>query len=570
MRWFLPVGAVLAALSSACTGVLDGSSPTDSRGGPLDPGSNGASGALGSGAGAGPGAGPGIGGAAAALTQTRVLRRLNQAEYNNTVRDLLGTSLRPADRLPEEASVEGFDTNGEALIIGVVHVQTFEDAANQLVNELYALPETDERRKNALPCKLAAGSEATCATQIFSTFARRAFRRPVAQAELDRLLALVEKVRSAGETYEGAVKAALTSILLSPNFLFMVEKGDLGPGVVKPLDDHELATRLSYFLWSSMPDAALFSAAEAGALANDPAKLDDQVRRMLSDPKADALPRDFVGQWLTLRRLQLVEPSKTTFPNYDVALRDASVRETELVLHNFIDENVPVESLLTSTFTFANQRLAQQYQVSVSGTDFARVDLSGTPRIGILGHTSFLMQTSQPGWTSPTKRGAWVLEQLLCSPPPPVPADLNIEPLSEPPPGQTKREQLEEHRKEPKCAGCHTLMDPIGLGLESFDAIGGYRTMDNGKPVDATGVLEGTPFSGLRELSNLLKNDSRLQKCYAQQLLTYAVGRSFHDASSQAYADALVTSANPNGNPGMRDVINAVVQSDAFRSRRGE
>lgn len=570
MRWFLPVGAVLAALSSACTGSIEGGSPGNPQGDPLAPGASGASGVAGSGPGSGAGTGTGANGPGAELTQTRVLRRLNHAEYNNTVRDLLGTSLRPADKLPDEASVEGFDTNGEALIIGVVHLQTFEDAANQLVNELYALPATDERRKAVLSCQLAAGSEATCAAQIFSAFARRAFRRPVVQAEIDRLLQLVEKVRAAGETYEGAVKAALTSILLSPHFLFMVEKGELGPGVVKALDDHELATRLSYFLWSSMPDAALFSAAEAGALANDPVKLGEQVGRMLSDPKADALPHDFVGQWLTLRRLELVEPSKTTFPNYDVALRDAAVRETELLLHNLIDENAPVESLLTSTFTFANQRLAQQYQVTATGNDFARVDLSGTERVGILGHTSFLMQTSQPGWTSPTKRGAWVLEQLLCSPPPPVPAELNVEPLTEPPPGQTKREQLEQHRKDPVCAGCHALMDPIGLGLENFDAIGSYRTTDNGKPVNSSGVIEGTNFSGLRELSNLLKTDERLQKCYARQLLTYAVGRSFHDAGSEAYADALVAGATPGGNPGMRDVINAVVQSDAFRSRRGQ
>jgi hypothetical protein len=564
MRWILPVGAVLAGLSAACTATIDGSSSDNAPPGPA--GSSGSSGT----AGAGGGAGASAGGPSADHVQPRVLRRLNRTEYNNTVRDLLGTSLRPADKLPDEAAVEGFDTNGEGLTMAVVHVKTFEQAAIQLVDELYALPASDARRSKVLLCELAAGAEASCARQIFSTLARRAFRRPVVQAEIDRLLLLVDKVRGAGETYENAVKAGLSSLLISPHFLYMVEKGELGPGAVKALDDHELATRLSYFLWSTMPDAALFSAAETGTLASDAVKLGDEVRRMLGDAKADALAHDFVGQWLTLRRLELVEPSKSTFPNYDVSLRDAAVRETELFLQALIDENAPVAALFTSSFTFANQRLAQHYQVPASGTDFARVDLSATERVGLLGHTSFLMANSHPGFTSPTKRGAWVLEQLLCSAPPPVPADLNIEPLAEPPEGQTTREQLEAHRKEAKCAGCHTVMDPIGLGLENFDAIGGYRTVDNGKPVDASGVIDGKTFVGLRQLSDLLKTDTRLQKCYARQLLTYAVGRSFHDTSSQGYADSLAANANPTGHPGMRDVIEAVIHSDEFRTRRGQ
>jgi hypothetical protein len=571
MRWMLPLGAAaFAVLSSACTASINDDAPGSMPPGTVGPGAAGTTGASGaSGAGGGASAGGG-GGAPAQLPEFRVLRRLNRAEYNNTVHDLLGTSLRPADKLPEEAAADGFDTNGEALTIGVAHVSRFEEAAGQLIDELYALPETDERRRAVLVCKLEAGAEAACARQIFSGFARRAFRRPVVQAEIDRLLLLVEKVRALGETYEGAVKAALTSILVSPNFLFMVEKGELAPGVVKPLDDHELATRLSYFLWSSMPDTALFSAAEAGALKGDPVKFAGEVERMLGDSKAEALSRDFGGQWLTLRRLELVAPSVKTFPTYDDSLRDAAWRESELFLAALIKENAPVESLLTAKFTFVNQRLAQHYGLSASGMDFQRVDLANTERLGILGHASVLMANSQPGWTSPTKRGAWVLEQLLCAPPPPVPDDLMIEPLPEPPPGQTKREQLELHRKEERCAGCHALMDPIGLGLENFDAIGGYRTVDNTKPVDASGVLEGKPFAGLRELTDLLKTDERLSGCFARQLLTYAVGRSFHSASGQSDVSALVQSVSSGGHPGMHDLIEAVVRSEAFRTRRGQ
>ncbi len=567
MRGTFSTAAALAALSVACTATIDGDLASDAPNGSAG-GGTGTAGASAT-AGAGPGAGAGGSAPTELHVPTRVLRRLNRAEYNNTVRDLLGTSLRPADQLPEEAAADGFDTNGEALTIGVAHIRTFEAAANQLINELYALPATDARRGQILLCELTTGSEAVCTQQIFAQLARRAFRRPVEQAELERLLQLVEQVRATGASYEGAVKAALTSILVSPHFLFMVEKGELGRGVVKPLDDHELATRLSYLLWSTMPDAELFAAAESGTLTGDPKRLIAEVQRLLADPKAEAFGQDFVGQWLTLRRLELVEPSAQTFPNYDVSLRDAAVRETELFLRALVEENAPVDALFTSTFTFANPRLAQHYQVAVSGTDFARVDLSGTERVGLLGHTSFLMANSHPAFTSPTKRGAWVLEQLLCAAPPPVPADLSIEPLPEPPPGQTTRQQLEQHRKEPQCAGCHTLMDPIGLGLEHFDAIGAYRTLDNGQPVDASGVLNGTPFTGLRELSELLKADTRLQNCFAQQLLTYAVGRSFHDSASKGYAEALAQSASTTGHPGMRDVLEAVVLSDAFRSRQG-
>jgi hypothetical protein len=319
-----------------------------------------------------------------------------------------------------------------------------------------------------------------------------------------------------------------------------------------------------------MPDATLSAAADSGGLANDPARLAAETTRLLKDPKALALTDNFIGQWLTLRRLALVEPDKNTFPGYDVSLRDAAVRETELFFGELINQNSPISALLTANFTFANEKLGQQYGTAVAGSGFQRVDLSSTPRLGILGQTSFLMANSHPAFTSPTKRGAWVLEQLLCAPPPPPPADLMIEPLSAPADGQSVREKLEEHRKNPMCATCHALMDPIGLGLENFDAIGAYHDTQNGKPVDATGVLQGTSFSGARELAPLLSRDPRLAGCFAKQLLTYAVGRSFNTAGGRSTADALVQSAAAAGQLGVRDLIKAVALSDAFRARRGE
>jgi hypothetical protein len=569
MRRMLPrllMGAVLLVVPSACTGVI-GDGVSGANGTPVDgirPGGAGSNGTAGSATGGG-----GLGGAAATAEDSgiKVMRRLNHADYNNTVRDLLGTSLRPADKLPDDETAEGFDTVGEVLSLSLSHLETLEQAAGLLIDELYALPATDARRKAVLVCQLQAGSEPSCARQILSGFARRAFRRPVSEAEITGLLQLVEKVRAAGESYEGGVKAALRSILISPNFLYMVEKAPMGAGVVTPVNDHELATRLSYFLWSSMPDAALFAAAEAGALTSDAAKLAAEARRMLEDPKAEALTQDFVGQWLTLRRLELVEPDPKTFPKYDRALRDAAVRETQLFLQALFKENAPAETLLTASYTFANKRLSDHYGLSVTGSDFQRVDLGQTQRLGLLSQASFLMQTSHPAYTSPTKRGIWVLEQLLCSTPPPFPMDMDIPPLATPVENETLRQKLEKHREAAACAGCHAVMDPIGLGLENFDAIGGYRTTENGKAVDATGVLNGTTFSGVRELAPLL-DKAKLQTCFAQQLLTYAVGRTFSSAGGQSYADALVQGASAAGHQGMRDVIEAVVQSEAFRTRR--
>lgn len=567
----------LLVLPLACTARLNGSapdgSPIGSGGSEMIPGTAGTAGT----------AGGGATGVAPEKANT-VLRRLNKSEYNNTVRDLLGTSLRPAgvatnpDDGLKDYVVAGFDTNGEGLSLSLQHLEILEQAATELVDELFGLPEADARRGTVLSCQLQAGSEETCARQILSPFARRAFRRPVTDVETSGLLQLARKVTDAGNSYEEGLKAALRAVLLSPHFLFLVEKAPAAaPGELAPLRDHELAARLSYFLWSSMPDAALSALADAGALAKDSAKLVGEVERMLADDKAAALAQNFAGQWLTLRRAAVVEPDPMTFASYNVELRDSAVRETELFFSALVRDNAPIATLISADFTFANQRLGQYYGTAVTGSDFQRVSLSGTPRVGVLGQVSFLIGNSHPAFTSPTKRGVWVLEQLLCEEPPPPPPD--IPPLDKPIEGQTVREKLAEHRANPTCAACHKFFDPIGLGLEGFDALGGYREMEAGRAVDATGSLlvpdasgnlQEASFSGLRELATLLSQDVRLQGCFTQQLLTYAAGRSFHSTSGHHYAEGLVESAQSAGQHGVRDLLKAVVQSDAFRSRRGE
>lgn len=556
----LLVNAALLALPLACTGEIGGGAlnPAPGSGGSGSaPGVAGSSGMSGS-----PGSAP--------ESANSVLRRLNKSDYNNTVRDLLGTTLRPADRLPSDDTAEGFDTIGEVLSLSLQHLESLEQAATELIDELFGLPAADARRGAVLVCQLVIGAEDECARQILSAFARRAFRRPMTEAEVAGLLRLARTVSEAGNGYDEGLKAALRSILLSPHFLYLVEKAPpVAPGVVAPVSDHELAARLSYFVWSSMPDAALFAAAESGALGQDPTKLGAELERMLADDKAAALADNFAGQWLTLRRLQLVEPDPVTFPDYDVELRDAAARETASFFSTLLKENAAVTTLLTADFTFVNQRLAQHYGVTVSGSELQRVSLAATERVGLLSQTSFLMANSHPSFTSPTKRGAWVLEQLLCSPPPPVPPDVMGE-LTAPAAGETVREKLEAHRAQASCAGCHALMDPIGLGLEHFDAIGRFRDSQGGRAVDASGVLENTSFSGVRELSALLSQDPRLQSCFTQQLLTYAVGRSFHGAGGHAYAERVAQSTVAAGQPGVRDLLEAVVHSEAFRTRRGE
>lgn len=551
----------LLALTQGCTGDITGDASQRGSAGSLGPGVTGAAGATGAG---------GASGGSSVLTDSgnRVLRRLNRTEYNNTVHDLLGTSLRPADKLPDDETVEGFDTVGVGLSLSLQHLEGLEQAATQLIDELYALPTSDARRSGVLACQLQAGSEATCARQILSGFARRAFRRPVADVELASWLGLADKLRSTGNTYEEGLKAALRSILLSPHFLYMVEKSRPGAGGVAPLNQHELATRLSYFLWSTMPDATLAAAADSGGLA-DTTKLAAELQRMLKDLKAEALTENFVGQWLTLRRLALDEPDKKTFPNYDASLKDAAARETELFFGELINSNAPIESLLTADFTFVDPTLGKHYGVPVSGTGFERVSLSTTPRVGILTQTSFLIANSHPAFTSPTKRGAWVLEQLLCEPPPPPPADVMTQ-LTAPADGESVREKLADHRANPSCAACHALMDPIGLGLENFDAIGAYHATENNKPIDATGELQGTSFSGARELASLIGGDPRLAGCFTRQLLTYAVGRSFITTEGASIANALVQDERGAGRQGVGDLIRAVAMSDVFRMRRGE
>jgi mono/diheme cytochrome c family protein len=394
-------------------------------------------------------------------------------------------------------------------------------------------------RRRIFVCRPSAGSPASeelaCAKEILSTLVRRAFRRPVTDADLASLLALYDEGRngaSGSASFDTGIERAVEGLLVSPEFLFRIERDPATAGStgVYRISDLELASRLSFFLWSSIPDDALLEAASAGTLRT-PGVLVAEVRRMLADPRADALVSNFIGQWLFLRNLPAVSPDPWKDPDFDEDLRRGFRRETELFAASVFREDRSVLDLLTADYTFVNERLARHYGMpNVRGTHFRRVEQRDGNRLGLLGHGSILSVTAFPNRTSPVVRGKWILENLLGSevpdPPPDVPAlEEKPNPADE---DLSMRERIARHRANPACASCHAMMDPFGLALENFDFVGRWRTVDEAKiPIDASVTLsDGTPVDGPVGLRNLLAGDpERFARTFTEKLMTYALGR---------------------------------------------
>jgi hypothetical protein len=628
------------------------------------------------------------------------LHRLNNAEYNNTVHDLLGTELRPADDFPADDRAFGFDNVADELRLSTLSMELYEAAADALIvdtlavqtgsqidnfplvgdtasgnprdggwfffsggeatftysapiagsyrvsvpawgqqagpdparmaitigsqpavvidvlavegatqvyettatlpmgnvqiavafaNDYYdmatgadrnlwvgeasvegpldAPPIDDTRRTAILICEQLA--DAGCQRSILESFVKRAWRRPPASSEIDALLATVQVAIGQGDDAETGIGLALRQVLVSPHFIFRVEiDPDPTSMTPHPLTDWELASRLSYFLWSTMPDADLFAAAEAGRL-QDPAELERQVARMLDDPKSVAMVDNFAGQWLFTRALGDQDPDYQLFPDYDDELEEAMREETRRYFRAFLDEDIPMDQFLTADFTFVNDRLATHYQMPLPGsTELVRVSLEGTPRRGFLTQGSFLRVTSNPKRTSPVKRGKWVLDNLLCTPPAPPPPDVPPLPDEEIPTGSI-REQLEAHRSNPICASCHRVMDPIGFGLDNFDAVGAYRTEDSGFTIDASGTLfEDQSFTNAAELAAVIGANPGVYRCIVEKLYTYT-GRSPYRIEATEHIDELAGDFAEGGYQ-LRDLIVKMVTSPSFVSRRGE
>ena len=388
-------------------------------------------------------------------------------------------------------------------------------------------------RRRIFTCRPASlADETRCARANLSALGRRAYRRPVNDRDLDVLMHFYEEGRSAG-TFQMGIDTALRRLLVSPEFLFRIERDPPGaaPGEPYRISDLELASRLSFFLWSSIPDDELLQAAERGQL-KDPAMLERQVRRMIADPRADRLVENFAGQWLLLRNLDAVSPDVPLFPNFDDTLRQAFRKETELFFASILREERGVIELLTADYTFVNERLARHYGIAgIYGDQFRRVKLTESNRRGILGHGSILTVTSRPNRTSPVLRGKWILENILGTPPPEPPADvpaLREDGIGNHSKVESVRERLVRHRANPVCAGCHSMIDPPGFALQNFDAVGRWRAVDERfRTIDASGVLpDGTKFDGLNSFRTYLTKDpSRFATTVMEKLMTYALGR---------------------------------------------
>ncbi len=626
-----------------------------------------------------------------------VLHRLNRAEYDNTVRDLFGTSLRPARRFPADDFGLGFDNQAHVLSLSPLHVEQYGQAADELLDELFAVgsvppstvtlesetdafradngaiwdatawvlwtdgalatelwleagdytlrvdalaqqggdelvrmavrvdgvevaeleveatedparheiaitvdqgvhelavvflndlkapPDVDRNlivdrlvvtgplgvprqpppgRDRVLTCDPAEIGEAACVEQIVRSFGRRAWRRPLTSAEVDAKLAQYAAARDLRGSWDEGVRAALTAILLSPHFVYRVEP-DPAPGVARELNGYELATRLSYFVWSSTPDDRLLDLAATGALRDD-AVLEAEARRMLDDPRAVALVENLAGQWLSLRKVEDAQPSPTLFPEWDEGLR-ASMRDE---LHAFVAGVLLADrsslELLTAPDTFVDARLARHYGVDAPGDPgLHRVELP--ERAGLLGKAGLLTALSYPTRTSPVLRGKWVLEGLLCSAPPPPPDGVPALDDQQESGPVSLRESMERHLTDPSCAACHAVMDPIGFALEPFDALGRERTLDDyGFPIDPEGVLpDGTVVDSPGSLAAALVGDPRFPACVVEKTMLYALGRplTVEDAPRQAALERHFALTDYR----FRELVVAMVQSRQFR-----
>ena len=489
----------------------------------------------------------------AAEVPTVTVRRLNRVEYDNTVRDLLGTSLSPARDFPTDTHALGFDNIADALTLSPAQVTLYELAADDLVE--------DVRGQGWAPMLACGATTRACVEQSLPDFVGRAWRRPIADDELDGLMVLYDEAENADD---GAAQV-LRAVLLSPWFLFRIERDPASP-ITHRVSGQELASRLSYFLWSSMPDDALRQAAADGRL-DDPEGRREQVQRMLDDPRATSLVEHFAGQWLQIRLLDDIFRDDTRFA-FDDELRASMRTELQMIVTAFLEEDRDLRELLTSTTTFADRRLANLYGIASQPFDgFVELDVSGRPRAGILTTPGWLALSSPPFRTSPAQRGKFVLSQLLCRPPPAPPPGATV--VEQGATTGTTRQRLQAHVDDPQCAACHASLDPIGFAFEHYDAIGAWRDEDRNGAVQTDGVLPtGEAFGDALELVEILAEDPAFVACTVRQIYTFALGRAPGPDDAE-HLDAIVAQVAEEGY-GLRSAFEAVATSEVFALRRRE
>ncbi len=495
-------------------------------------------------------------------------RRLNREEYNNTVRDLLGIAKRPGDKFPADgAGGEGFANNADTLSLSPLLVEKYLGAANEAIAEVWQRGELRARlmapvTSDKLPAEV--GAELA-----LRPFLLRAFRRPPTDAEVQALLNVFRQALQRGSNWDDAMKILFKATLVSPKFLFLEEAARPEAKEPRRLDSYEMASRLSYLLWSSMPDEELLRLAGENKLQED-AMLDAQVRRMLAHDKAKALTKNFAGQWLRFEEVfNTVDPDRRKFPDFNRELRQAMYDEIFSFCDQLLRRNGYVLDCLDSDYTFLNEQLAKVYEIpGVQGKEMRQVKFSNPRRGGLTSMAAILASTSYPQRTSPVLRGKWVLEQLLGTPPPPPPPNVGQLPeddrsLKE----TTLRKRLEAHRNKPACAGCHVRLDPPGFALENFDPIGKWRDTENGKPLDATGTMPGgKSFATPAEFRRLLMEEKNLfVRSFCTRLLGYATGRTVDlpDQPTLLRLEKILRDNDYRSEP----LIIALVKSVPFRSR---
>jgi mono/diheme cytochrome c family protein len=507
------------------------------------------------------------------------MRRLNRTEYRNTIRDLTGVDFHADEDFPSDDVGYGFDNIGDVLTLPPILLEKYLAAAGTIAEQA-----VNAKLGGPGPAKVLIRNPKSpaeiqeCARLALDRFARRAYRRPVTGGEVAQLLKLFNLAIENGDGFERGIQLAVQAALVSPHFLFRVEllnsgrrySRDSKSSKTLPIGDYELASRLSYFLWSSMPDDELFELAEDDQLSC-PDVLEAQVLRMRKDPKSRAFVENFTGQWLQLRNLKIVNPDRGRFPSFDEPLREAMIRETELFFASVMNEDRSLGDLLDADYTFVNGRLARHYGMEgVNGEEFRRVSIPAGRRGGLITQASILTVTSNPTRTSPVKRGKWILEQILGTPPPPPPPDVpELDSGSNTVLTGSIRQRMEAHRANPNCASCHSRMDPLGFSLEHYDAVGAWRDKDGEFAIDSSGTLPtGQAFQGIEDLKVILKaKQSAFTRCLAEKLLVYAIGRGLEDFDVCAVDNIVKVVAA--GDDRLSRLILEIVLSDPFRKRRG-
>jgi hypothetical protein len=503
-------------------------------------------------------------------------RRINRSEYENTIRDLFGVKIVVADLLPADGGGgEGFDTAGNALFTSTIHIEEYMAAADRVLQTILTEKGKTAGEIKTARSKLLLNNDSPSrkqarehAQKIVARFEHLAFRRPVSQDEIGESLTLFDRVYQRGDGFIPAIRLALKSVLVSPNFLFLAEPEPEQRGV-QPLGAVPLASKLSYFLWSTMPDEELLRVAESGELLQTNVYR-AQIHRMLADPKADALGERFAMQWLEIERLgSEVNPDAKKFPEYTPELREAMRREVVTTFNYIVRNDRPLTELLDCDYTFVNERLAQIYGLNgVHGEQFQKVMLHTKARGGVTGMAAVAALTSFPLRTSPVLRGRWALEALLGEKVPPPPPDVPaLEASAKDAKDLPLREQLKIHRAKPECASCHDRMDPLGFSLENFDSLGRWRDSDRGVALDTTGTLpSGETFTGPEGLKKMLMaRKDQVMKHLARKMTGYAFGRELNKFD-QCVVDGALEDMQQN-NYRASTLIERIALSFPFRNR---